>query len=114
MASRVEAGKPLTVKPTMTFAQLKARFSTEEACKAFLRDKRWPDGVVKCPRCGNDKVYKLNFKPFHWQCRICQKNGYRFSVISKTVFENTNYPLRVWFEVIYLLTQTKKGIWALQ
>jgi len=105
--------KPLTVKPTMTLAQLKARFATVEACKEFLAQKRWPDGV-KCPRCGNPKVYKLNFKPFHWQCRICQKNGYRFSVITKTVFENTNYPLPTWFEAIYLITQSKKGMSALQ
>jgi len=98
----------------MTLTQLMDRFSTEDACKQFLMEKRWPDGVVNCPRCGNPKPYKLNFKPWHWQCRICQKNGYRFSVISKTVFENTNYPLRTWFQVIYLMTQSKKGISALQ
>jgi transposase-like protein len=101
MNRKVEVGKPLTVQPTMTLTQLMERFSTEDACKQFLMEKRWPDGV-KCPRCQNPKVYKLNFKPWHWQCRICQKNGYRFSVISKTVFENTNYPLRTWFQVIYL------------
>ena len=105
--------KTLTVKPTMTFAQMKAKFATEEACKELLVALRWPDGVT-CPRCGNPKPYKLNFKPFHWQCRICAKNGYRFSVLSKTVFENTNYPLKTWFEVIYLMTQSKKGISALQ
>ncbi len=98
----------------MTLAQLKAKFSTVEACKQFLMGKRWPDGVVKCPRCGNPKVYKLNFKPFHWQCHLCANKGYRFSVLSKTVFENTNYPLTTWFEVIYLMTQSKKGISALQ
>jgi transposase-like protein len=114
MDSRVEAGKPLTIQPTMTLAQLKAKFSTVEACKQFLMEKRWPDGVVKCPRCGNPKVYKLNFKPFHWQCHLCANKGYRFSVLSKTVFENTNYPLTTWFEVIYLMTQSKKGISALQ
>jgi transposase-like protein len=103
----------LTVKPSMTFSEMKARFSTEEACKELLVQLRWPDGV-KCPRCGNPKPYKLNFKPFHWQCRICAKNGYRFSVLTKTVFENTNYPLKTWFEVIYLMTQSKKGISALQ
>jgi hypothetical protein len=54
--------KPLTVKPTMTLAQLKARFSTIDACKQFLIEHRWPD-AVKCPRCGNPKVSELNFKP---------------------------------------------------
>ena len=31
-----------------------------------------------------------------------------------TVFENTNYPLPVWFEVIYLICQSKKGMSAMQ
>lgn len=30
------------------------------------------------------------------------------------MFENTNYPLRTWFQVIYLMTQSKKGMSALQ
>jgi hypothetical protein len=103
-------------KPTMTLTQLSTRFSTEEACKQFLTEKRWQNGV-QCPRCQNKKVYELNSKPFHWVCKAKEcggRNGYRFSVISKTVFENTNYPLRTWFQVIYLMTQSKKGISALQ
>ncbi len=106
----------MTTKPTMTLAQLTARFPTEESCKTFLRDMRWPDGV-RCPRCHSEKVYTLKARPFHWVCKgkdCGGRNGYRFSVISKTVFENTNYDLRVWFQVIYLMTQSKKGISAMQ
>jgi transposase-like protein len=105
-----------TTKPSMTLDQLMKRFSTEEACKAYLKEMRWPNGV-RCPRCGNEKVYELKARPFHWVCKNKDcggKNGYRFSVITKTVFENTNYPLRTWFQVIYLMTQSKKGISALQ
>src|SRR5436853_918950 len=103
-------------KPTMTLTELTTRFSNEEACKQFLAERRWPNGV-ECPRCHNKKVYELKSKPFHWVCKAKEcggRNGYRFSVISKTVFENTNYPLRTWFQVIYLMTQSKKGISALQ
>ena len=103
-------------KPTMTLTNLTDRFSTEEACKQYLAEKRWPNGV-QCPRCQNKKVYELKSKPFHWVCKAKEcggRNGYRFSVITKTVFENTNYPLRTWFQVIYLMTQSKKGISALQ
>jgi transposase-like protein len=100
----------------MTLAQMITRFSTEEACKSFLKAMRWPNGV-RCPRCKNEKVYELKHRPFHWVCKgkdCGKRNGYRFSVITKTVFENTNYPLRTWFQVIYLMTQSKKGISALQ
>ncbi len=104
------------MKPTMTLTQLMTRFSTEDACKRFLLDKRWPNGVT-CPRCKGDTVYALKARPFHWVCKgkTCGgRNGYRFSVITRTVVENTNYPLRTWFQVIYLMTQSKKGISALQ
>jgi transposase-like protein len=104
------------MKPKMTLTQTMDRFSTEEACKQFLQERRWPNGV-KCPRCNNEKVYALKARPFHWICKAktCGgRNGYRFSVISQTIFENTNYPLKTWFQVIYLMLQSKKGISALQ
>jgi transposase-like protein len=104
------------MKPKMTLSQTLDRFSTEEACKQFLQERRWPNGV-KCPRCNNEKVYALKARPFHWICKAktCGgRNGYRFSVISQTIFENTNYPLKTWFQVIYLMLQSKKGISALQ
>src|SRR5216684_7904060 len=114
MDTRVEAGKPLTTQPSLTLAQVLQMYGEENACKALLRDQRWPDGV-RCPRCDNKNVYTLRTRPFHWVCKICGgRNGYRFSVITKTIFENTNYPLATWFEVIYLMGQNKKGISALQ
>jgi transposase-like protein len=105
-----------TTQPSMTLNGLMDRFDSEDACKTFLRDLRWPTGV-RCPRCKNEKVYTLKTRPFHWVCKHADcggRNGYRFSVISKTIFENTNYPLRTWFQVIYLMSQSKKGISALQ
>jgi transposase-like protein len=106
--------KPLTTQPTMTLTYLMDHFRTEEDCKTFLRDRRWPDGV-RCPRCGNEKVYTLK-QPFKWQCQSekCGKKGYRFSVTAGTIFENTKYPLRTWFQVAYLMMQSKKGMSALQ
>ena len=89
------------------------QFATEDACKAFIRDLRWPNGVT-CPRCQDTHVHEVAKKPFHWQCRKCNKNGYRFSVITKTIFENTKYPLVTWFQVAYLMCQSKKGMSALQ
>ena len=107
----------MTTKPAVTLTEMSERFATEEACKAFLQAQRWPDGV-QCPRCHSTKVYALKApRLFHWVCKNKDcggRNGYRFSVITRTIFENTNYPLRTWFQVIYLMTQSKKGISALQ
>jgi transposase-like protein len=95
----------------MTEKQFDALFPVgdEDACKTYLKARRWPNGV-RCPRCGNAKVYELKARPFHWQCQACDPNGYRFSVIAGTVFENTNKPLRDWFKVCHLMMTSKKGI----
>jgi transposase-like protein len=98
----------------MTLRELMATFPNEDACKQYLKDRRWPNGGIKCPRCGNDKVYDLKGRPWHWQCAKCSKTGYRFSVIAGTIFENTNYPLRTWFEVLWSILNAKKGISAKQ
>lgn len=95
----------------MSFAQWEAMFPTEDHCKAYLVKNRWPNGVF-CPRCGNSEVYAL--ADFKWQCHACAENGYRFSVIAGTIFENTNKPLRDWFRVIHLMLTSKKGMSALQ
>jgi len=97
----------------MTIPQWEAAFPDDDACKAYLVRHRWPTGI-KCPRCGNDHVYELKARAFHWQCEQCATNGYRFSVIAGTIFENTNKPLRIWFRVIHLMLTSKKGISALQ
>jgi hypothetical protein len=76
-----------------------AMFPEEDACKGYLKDRRWPDGV-HCPRCGNPKVHYLKPRQWHWLCEQCTPHGYRFSVIIGTIFENTNKPLRDWFRVI--------------
>ncbi len=102
----------------MTEAQFEARFPVgdEDACRAYLMARRWPEGV-RCPRCGNSAVYNLPSRKWHWQCTKCApggNTGYRFSVIAGTIFENTNKPLRDWFKVTHLMLTSKKGISALQ
>jgi transposase-like protein len=99
--------------PQMTAAQFEAAFPDEEACKAYLVARRWPGGV-HCPRCGNPKVYDLKSRRWHWQCEQCAPDGYRFSHIAGTIFENTNKPLRDWFRVAHLMLASKKGMSALQ
>src|SRR4030081_1751403 len=99
----------------MTVAQFEKAFPDEEACAAYRVPRRWPNGV-KCPRCGNAKVYALA-SGLHWQCTNCApggSTGYRFSHIAGTIFENTNKPLREWFRVVHLMLTSKKGISALQ
>jgi hypothetical protein len=100
----------------MTEAQFEAMFPAgdEDACKRYLVARRWPRGV-HCPRCGNVEVFAVSTMPYKWQCYACTPNqGYRFSHIAGTIFENTNKPLRQWFKVVHLMLASKKGMSALQ
>lgn len=94
-----------------------AQFPSEDACRQFLADMRWPDGV-RCPRCNNsERIYVLKARPYHWICKNKNcggRNGYRFSVISQTIFQDTKISLKLWFKVGYLMLVSKKGISALQ
>jgi ISXO2 transposase-like protein/transposase-like zinc ribbon protein len=98
----------------MTIRDFEKMFPDDDACKAYLAEHRWPEFVI-CPRCGNQDI-KPHARAFHWVCYACGagSDGYRFSVLVDTIFENTNKPLREWFRVIHLMLTSKKGISALQ
>jgi transposase-like protein len=98
----------------MSVAQFEKQFPNEDACRTYLQNNRWPNGFIRCPRCSNHQVSEVTNKPHHWQCRQCNADGYRFSVLVGTIFENTNKPLRDWFRVMHLMLTSKKGISALQ
>jgi transposase-like protein len=104
--------KRISKAKVMTLAELDAKFPTEDVCKSYLQASRWPQGVT-CPRCKHEKVYELS-REYHWQCENCAADGYRFSVLVGTIFENSPIPLQQWFKVIYLMLSSKKGISALQ
>lgn len=112
-----------------TLSQFDKAYGTDEQCRAYILRKRWQDGKVKCSRCGSDRVFQPKSRPYHWVCKSgaqvidrksgeiaeCDKrNGYRFSIITGTIFEDTKIPLHIWFKVGYLMLTAKKGISALQ
>lgn len=114
MDKRAKKGKPKTTLPALSLDAFDKRFPDEDSCKQYLADVRWPDGKVICPRCQNEKVYKISRRPWTWQCKSCNKKGYSFSVLTGTIFKDTKMPLKAWFKVAYLILSSKKGISALQ
>ena len=67
-----------------TLGEFEARFATEEACRAFLVQARWPDGF-RCPRCGAATAWPV--RAVLWQCAGC---GRQTSVTAGTIF--SRYP----------------------
>jgi transposase-like protein len=97
----------------MTVPQWEAAFPNDAACMTYLSKHRWPTKVT-CPRCGSDQVRPMGTMEFKWQCYGCSQDGYRFSVLVGTIFENTNVGLRTWFRVIHMMLTSKKGVSAHQ
>ncbi|MGH7842034.1 MAG: transposase, partial [Candidatus Binataceae bacterium] len=97
----------------MTLNQLMASFPSEESCREYLFMRRWPDGLVRCPRCSkSETVYNIALA-WKWECSNpeCRRgNAYRFSLTAGTIFENTKKPLLIWFKVLWTILQSKKGV----
>ena len=90
-----------------TLQQFEARFSTEEGCREYLFQLRWPDGF-RCPRCGCGKAWAV--RAILFQCSSC---NCQTSVTAGTVFQDTRKPLSVWFRAMWFVTSQKNGASAL-
>src|SRR3954466_7160530 len=84
-----------------------ARFGTDEQCREYLFEARWPDGF-RCAACGHDDAYTLRTK-IVYECVACRK---QHSLLAGTIFEQTKTGLSRWFLAIYLVTSSKGGIAA--
>jgi transposase-like protein len=95
----------------MNLPELIEQFRSEDKCREYLEDLRWPNGV-RCPRCGDKSVSWIE-KRSQWECNgtSCR---YQFSVKAGTLFHDSHLPLWKWFLAIYLVGESKKGISAKQ
>ena len=85
------------------------RFPNEKSCEVYLRNKREEEGIV-CENCHEAKHYWFESMNL-WKCANC---GKRVNLRAGTMMERTHVPLRIWFEVIHLMTSTKKAFSALE
>lgn len=84
-------------------------YGTEQQCCEALAQWRWPEGF-QCPSCGHDQHCQLAYR----QLRQCNRCRHQTSLTAGTIFESTKLPLTTWFQGIYLITQDKKGISAME
>ena len=99
---------PIQFQPGLSLPAFLKEYGTEEKCQAALFQHRWPEGFV-CPDCGNNTGCRLSRGLY--QCHRCH---HQTSLTAGTIFHGTHLPLTTWFLAIYLLTQRKSGISALQ
>jgi len=84
-------------------------FGSEEKCRTYLEQLRWPDGP-RCPRCESPRISRI-VKRDQFDCDACR---YQFSVTAGTIFHDSHLPLWKWFLAVYVVGESKKGISANQ
>ncbi len=86
-----------------TILELERRFSSDEACREYLTQLRWPDGFI-CPRCQGRGGW-----PASRGRMVCRSCRHQASVTAGTIFQDTRKPLTLWFHAIWHVTSQKNG-----
>ena len=124
--------KRIHPKP-VSLAEIFIKFSTDDQCLDYIKGMRWPDGIVRCPTCGDKNITKYerptapvrktrsktrdankaNRRAWFYIClnKDCRQ---QFSPTSGTLFADSHLPLITWFHAIGLMLNAKKGISAKQ
>lgn len=98
-------------QPGLSLRRFLERYGSEAKCERALMAARWPDGFV-CPKCGARKCSQFRRgAQLLLQCRSCRRQT---SLTAGTPMAATKLPLKVWYLALYLLTQSKNGIAALE
>jgi hypothetical protein len=79
-----------------------------ENCKSFMISLRWPDGIVKCPRCGSEKVFWIE-KEHVWKC-YGKHDHEKFSLKTGTVMEDSPIGIDKWLAALWLICNCKNGV----
>ena len=93
----------------MNLVKLIQEFADETACREYLEELRWPDGLA-CLRCGSMRISRISTRN-QLDCSDC---NFRFSVTAGTIFHDSHLPLSKWFLAAYMMMEAKKGISAKQ
>ena len=96
-------------KQEINLVELMDHFSSEQECRAWLEETRWPDGI-ECLRCKSKNVSRVNNR-VQLVCNSCR---YHFSVTAGTSFHDSHLPLHKWFLAVYLIVESRKDISATQ
>jgi len=94
----------------MNYKEFLKKFPDEKSIIEYFIGIKYPEGI-KCPNCGNEKVYHKKKRPKVFDCNYC---GNSFSIFKDTIFEKTSTDLQKWFYAIHLVLNAKKGVSALQ
>jgi hypothetical protein len=91
----------------MTLLEFNKTFKTEKSCRLHFKKARDKEGVI-CKKCKCTNHYWLQYKE-QYQCKAC---GFRTTLRSGTVMEDSKLPFKTWYMIMMLMSATKKGFSA--
>lgn len=112
----------------MNLIDVNAKLQTEDQCLDFIEQVRWPDGKIRCVRCGGDKVSRIT-RTVNPELKRCEKKQnkrtrlyacleptckHRFTPTVGTLFHDSHLSLTKWFAAVTLIVHAKKGMSAKQ
>jgi transposase-like protein len=96
------------MKTPQTLQEAIQYFTEFENCRQFMIAIRWPDGKVRCPECGSEKVTYLQ-KARLYKCYGDHPRP-KFSLKVGTVFEDSPIPLEKWLPAVWVVVNCKNGV----
>lgn len=94
----------------MKLIDFSKHYPDEASCKAAFKLYREDQGIV-CKKCTTKDMYWWLASKEQYECKKC---GFRMSLKSGTVMENSKLPYLFWFIAFHLMTSTKKTVSALE
>src|SRR6267378_358930 len=98
----------LAKQPPKTLQQAVLYFSDPDMCLATMIRLRWPDGTIRCPNCGGQKVAFIRSRMV-WECAAKHPKR-QFSVKVGTIMEDSAIKLDKWLVAMWLIANAKNGI----
>jgi transposase-like protein len=94
------------MKNLFTFTQFVKLYPDDNSCLEEIKILLIKNNS-KCPSCGKTtKFYKIKNRPAY-TCKYCR---YQLYPLANTIFEKSSTSLRIWFYVMFIMTQTKARI----
>ena len=101
--------KSSITKDYLSFEEFQKAYPDEISCHRYLRELK-DQKRFECIKCSNTKTIKGKEK-FDVRCSKC---NYNESVTANTIFHRTKLPLQTSFYMLYIITQKKESITALE
>jgi transposase-like protein len=95
-----------TVPAPKSLIEAVVYFADNDRSFEFVKNLRWANGGVACPRCGvTDPIFVSTRRI--WKCRGCKR---QFSLKVGTIFEDSPLGFEKWLPAVWLIANSKNSV----